>query len=78
MTIFALLFFAALLCCDLPALLRKGDRRELLAYALVSGVTLVYLMQFAMGAEIFSPIKALSEFVGHTLGLSYELWQGHA
>ena len=79
MIYFAVGIFLIFILLDLPALIReKAPRDELLVYAVLSGITFVYLVQYALGAEVFSPIKELSEFAEKTLKLSYALWQGHS
>lgn len=70
--------FVILLFIDLPQLIAKKDRKELMVYAVLSGITLLYLTRYALGMEIFSPIKVMSSFVQKALKLSYELWQGHS
>ena len=78
MIYFAVGFFLFFLLFDLPALIREKARRELLVYAVLSGITLIYLVQYALGLPVFSPIKTLSEFAEKTLKLNYALWQGHS
>ena len=78
MIFFAITVFLILLLMDLPALIREKSHKELAVFIVLSGVTLVYFLLYAQGKEPFSPIKSLSRFVEDVLGLSYELWQGHA
>jgi len=73
----AVFLFCGLLALDLPSLLRER-RRELAVYLVLGAVTLLFMVQYAAGAEIFSPIKYVSIFFERVLGLNYELWQGHA
>ena len=74
----AVFLFCGLLVLDLPALLRERRRRELAVYLVLGAVTLLFMVQYAVGVEIFSPIKYVSIFFERVLGLNYELWQGHA
>lgn len=76
-TAMAVLLFCLLLLADLPALLRERDRRALLVYLALGAVTLLYLVLYVRGMEIFSPIRSLSELI-EGLGLSYANWQGHS
>jgi|GEM_PF-4688392 len=72
----AILAFLALLLFDLPRLLRERNARELTVYSVLCCITLLYMVQSALGAPIFSPIRELSE-IFKSLGLNYALWQGH-
>lgn len=78
MIVLAVVVFALLVLYELPKLVREKKRRELAVYAVLSAITLVYIIRFAAGRGVFSPIKELSRFVGDTLHLSYEIWQGHS
>ena len=77
MIYFTILLFLTLLLCDLPALIKKRERKQLWIYSVLSIIVLIYMIRYTIGAEIFSPIKSLSVFV-RNLGLNYELWQGHS
>lgn len=78
MIVIAILIFFVLLLFDLPALVKERDVKRLTFYIALSVITLVYIIQYTLGYDVFSPIKTLSIFVGDTLGLNYENWQGHS
>ena len=78
MTYIVIFVFLALFLFDLPALLRERDWRALGVYAAMSVVAFIYVLRFARGEEVWSPIKAMSLFFEQTLGLNYEMWQGHS
>ena len=75
MVFVSLVIFCVLIWIDLPALIKAGDRRELIAYTVLSVITLIYTVSYARGDTVFSPIKSLSTYVKDTLGLDYELWR---
>ena len=77
MSYFLFALFLALLLFDLPNLLRQRNRKQLIAYAILSAITLMYIIGFITEAEVFSFIKVLSEFFDRTLGLNYQSLQGH-
>lgn len=76
MPILALLIFAGLALIDLPGLVKERNWREMLVYAALACLALVYLLRFVFGAEAWSPVADLSDFLSRTLGLDYALWQG--
>ena len=72
-----IIIFLVLIFFDLPALIREKNRKELVVYSVLSCLTLIYIIQYALRLDIFSPIKTLSVLVKR-MGLDYELWQGHS
>ena len=62
---------------DLPALIRDREWRELLIYSIIAALAGIYLVCFVLDIKTFSFIQALSLLTEKTLGLNYELWQGH-
>ena len=75
--IYAAIFtFLALLGFDLPRLLRERNGREIMVYSILCCITLFYMVQFALGCSVWSPMKELSE-IFKKLGLNYAIWQGH-
>ena len=64
----AMAFFAAM---DLPQLVRKKKRRELIVYAAVFAFAFVYMLLYACGVRGISANEALHRFVGDRLGVGY-------
>ena len=77
MTYFLFALFLALVLYELPKLIRQRNHKQLIAYAILSTITLIYIIGFTVDAEVFSFIKTLSEFFDRTLGLNYQALQKH-
>lgn len=61
------------LIADLPAMLKRKDRREILVYALILLLTLIPELLFLYGEGLPSPVMLLQSFYRNTLGLSFRL-----
>ncbi len=61
------------LIADLPAILKRKDRRELIVYALIFLLMLVPGLLFLYGSGQPSPVKLLQTFFRDILGLSFKI-----
>jgi hypothetical protein len=61
------------LIADLPAILKRKDKRELIVYSVILLLVLVSGLVFLYGARLPSPVKLLQSFYRDILGLSFKI-----
>ena len=73
MILIAVVLLFIIVMRDLPELLRKGNKRDLISYCIVFAFALTLTFLLAFKVEIPSPIKGIQHFIKDILHLGYDI-----
>lgn len=72
MMVLVVAVFAVMAVCEVPALFREKQWRELIAFSALYGLALSYAAMLTLGMDPPSPIRIIMVFLKDVLHISYK------